>query len=61
MIKLNGDPYEVAGPLTVAELDVDSRRVAVEHNLAILKRETFDRTRIADGDEIEIVNFVGGG
>jgi len=29
--------------------------------LAILKRETFDRTRIADGDEIEIVNFVGGG
>jgi len=44
MIKLNGDPYEVAGPLTVAELlarlDVDSRRVAVEHNLAILKRET---------------------
>jgi thiamine biosynthesis protein ThiS len=65
MIKLNGDPYEVAGPLTVAELlarlDIDSRRVAVEHNLAILKRETFDRTAIADGDEIEIVNFVGGG
>jgi len=65
MIKLNGDPYGVAGPLTVAELlarlDVDSRRVAVEHNLAILKREKFDRTRIADGDEIEIVNFVGGG
>jgi len=65
MIKLNGDPYEVAGPLTVAELlarlDIDSRRVAVEHNLAILKRETFDRAAIADGDEIEIVNFVGGG
>jgi thiamine biosynthesis protein ThiS len=65
MITLNGDPYEVAGPLTVAELlarlDIDSRRVAVEHNLAILKRETFDRTTIADGDEIEIVNFVGGG
>jgi len=64
MIKLNGDPYEVAGPLTVAELlarlDIDSRRVAVEHNLAILKRDTLDRTTIADGDEIEIVNFVGG-
>ena len=65
MIKLNGDPFEVAGPLTVAELlarlDIDSRRVAVEHNLAILKRETFGRTTIAAGDEIEIVNFVGGG
>lgn len=65
MITLNGDPFEVAGPLTVAELlarlEIDSRRVAVEHNLAVLKRDRFARTTIADGDEIEIVNFVGGG
>ena len=65
MIKLNGDRYEVAGPLTVAELlarlQIDARRVAVEHNLAIVKRDAFDRTTISEGDEIEIVNFVGGG
>jgi len=64
-IRLNGDPYEVAGPLTVAELltrlAIDARRVAVEHNLVVLKRDAFDRTAIGDGDEIEIVNFVGGG
>jgi thiamine biosynthesis protein ThiS len=64
-IRLNGDPYEVAGPLTVAELlarlEIDARRVAVEHNLVILKRDAFDRTAVGDGDEIEIVNFVGGG
>jgi thiamine biosynthesis protein ThiS len=64
-IRLNGDPYEVADPLTVAELlarlEIDARRVAVEHNLVVLKRDAFDRTAIADGDEIEIVNFVGGG
>ena len=64
-IRLNGDPYEVAGPLTVAglltKLAIDARRVAVEHNLVVLKRDAFDRTAIADGDEIEIVNFVGGG
>ena len=64
-IKLNGDPYEIAAPSTVGQLlvrlEIDARRVAVEHNLVVLKRDAFDRTAIADGDEIEIVNFVGGG
>ena len=64
-ITLNGDPFELAGPLTVGELlarlDIDSRRVAVEHNLVVLKRAAFDETVISAGDEIEIVNFVGGG
>ena len=64
-ITLNGDPYEVAGPLTVGELlarlDIDPRRVAVEHNLIVLKRAAFDATAVNAGDQIEIVNFVGGG
>jgi thiamine biosynthesis protein ThiS len=64
-ILLNGDPYEIAEPVTVsgllARLDIDARRVAVEHNLNVLKRTLFDNTPIRDGDEIEIVNFVGGG
>jgi thiamine biosynthesis protein ThiS len=64
-ILLNGDPYDVAGPLTIAgllaRLDIDSRRVAVERNLVVLKRALFDTTEVSDGDQIEIVNFVGGG
>jgi thiamine biosynthesis protein ThiS len=64
-IKLNGDSYEVAGPLTVSELlaqlNIDSRRVAVEHNLIVLKRDRFGSTTVREGDEVEIVNFVGGG
>ena len=64
-ITLNGDPFELAGPLTVGELlarlDVDGRRVAVEHNLLVLKRASFDSTQVREGDQIEIVNFVGGG
>ena len=64
-ITLNGDGYQVAGPLTVtdllARLDIDARRVAVELNLVVLKRDTFERTTIQAGDEVEIVNFVGGG
>jgi len=64
-IILNGDPIEVAGPLTLTtllgQLGVDPRRVAVEHNLNVIKRAKYDDTRIQDGDQIEIVNFVGGG
>ena len=64
-ITLNGDPHEVAAPLTVAELlaqlDIDPRRVAVEHNLTVLKREKFSTMMVQDGDTVEIVNFVGGG
>ncbi|HEV2984792.1 MAG TPA: sulfur carrier protein ThiS [Vicinamibacterales bacterium] len=65
MIRLNGDPFEVAGPLTIADLlstlEIDPRRIAVEYNLVVIKRDAFDSTAIGEGDEIEIVNFVGGG
>jgi sulfur carrier protein len=64
-IRLNGEPHEIAGPVTIsallADLNVDPRRVAVEHNLVIVKRDRYDSVMIGDGDEIEIVNFVGGG
>jgi sulfur carrier protein len=64
-IRLNGDPYTVAGPLSVSalltHLQIDPRRVAVELNLVVLKRALFDSTLVNEGDEVEIVNFVGGG
>lgn len=64
-IRLNGEPYELDAPLTVsallARLEIDPRRVAVEHNLVVLKRGTYGAVIVEDGDQIEIVNFVGGG
>ena len=64
-ITLNGEPFTVSGPLTITNLltrlEIDPRRVAVERNLLIVKRDAYDRTDVADGDQIEIVNFVGGG
>ena len=45
----------------LARLDIDARRVAVEHNLVVLKRIAFDSTIVGEGDQIEIVNLVGGG
>ena len=64
-IRLNGEQHELAGPITIsallAELGIDPRRVAVEHNLRIIKRDRYAHTEIVAGDEVEIVNFVGGG
>ena len=64
-IILNGEPFELSGPLTVTELlghlEIDGRRVAVEHNVVVLKRAAFDETVVREGDQVEIVNFVGGG
>jgi thiamine biosynthesis protein ThiS len=62
---LNGEPHDFAGPVTIsdllAELKIDPRRVAVEHNLVIVKRDRYGSVIVSEGDEIEIVNFVGGG
>jgi thiamine biosynthesis protein ThiS len=67
-ITLNGEPYDVAGPVSsitamdlLVQLKIDGRRVAVEVNLVVIKRDAFAGTVIRDGDEVEIVNFVGGG
>jgi len=64
-IRLNGDTVELPGPMTVQELlvrhGIDARRVAVEHNLAVVKRSAYETTVVGDGDEVEVVNFVGGG
>ena len=45
----------------VAALGLDGRKVAVERNLEIVPRSLYGQTRLADGDRIEIVSFVGGG
>ena len=64
-IRLNGEPYEIAGPVTLSalleSLDIDARRVAVEYNLVVINRDAYPTTALNEMDEVEIVNFVGGG
>ncbi len=64
-ITLNGDKHELVAPVSVSELlrqlDIDARRVAVELNLAVVKKAAYDSSIVQGGDEVEIVNFVGGG
>ena len=64
-ITVNGEHRRVLKGMTVAELALDlglePTRVAVERNLEIVPRSTLAEVRIEDGDDFEIVTFVGGG
>jgi sulfur carrier protein len=45
----------------LAELSLDARLVVVELNREILRRGELSRVRMEPGDQVELVNFVGGG
>jgi len=64
-IRVNGQDREVthAGSLLdlLASLDLDPRGVVVEHNRTIVRRAALAQTPVREGDEVELVHFVGGG
>lgn len=64
MVRINGEHLDIAGQ-TVAEYlaaaAYDLKRVAVECNGAIVPKTQYGSTVFQDGDQIEIVSFVGGG
>ena len=63
-IEVNGEVRETEAATILAlveELGLDVRKVAVERNLAIVPRSLHGTTALADGDRIEVVQFVGGG
>ena len=63
-VVINGEERETAASgvaALIAELGLDARKVAVERNLEIVPRSQHGATPLAEGDRIEIVQFVGGG
>ncbi|MEE2567229.1 sulfur carrier protein ThiS [Hyphobacterium marinum] len=64
-IEVNGETKTVEDGASVAELvdqlGLDARKVAVERNLEIVPKSLYAETALAEGDRIEIVQFVGGG
>jgi thiamine biosynthesis protein ThiS len=64
-VTINGQSREVVNARTVeqllGELELDPRAVVVELNRAIIRRPALADTLVRDGDEVEIVHFVGGG
>jgi sulfur carrier protein len=67
-LQINGDPRDfndVPAPFTLAalieSLGMKSDRVAVELNRDIVPRDRWNDAALKDGDQLEIVHFVGGG
>jgi len=62
---VNGETREVTPDATLEDLldllELDSRAVVVELNRDIVRRPALGETRLADGDKVELVHFVGGG
>jgi thiamine biosynthesis protein ThiS len=64
-ITVNGSHRRVAAGTTIAELAAElglvPEKIAVERNLEIVPRSTLAQVVVEDGDDYEIVTFVGGG
>jgi thiazole synthase len=64
-IRVNGQHRRVPKGINIAELalelGLEPARVAVERNLEIVPRSTLGQVPVEDGDDYEIVTFVGGG
>jgi len=65
LVTVNGDTIATKDGGNVADLleqlQIPRERVAVEVNLDIVPKARYDSHALADGDRIEIVQFVGGG
>ena len=66
LIEINGERRELSQPVIILrdlieQLSLTPQRIAVEVNKQIVPRDKWARTTIRDGDQIEIVHFVGGG
>lgn len=65
IIQLNGSEHELPDGATVADLikqlDFEGRRVALELNLEIVPRSTFDTVLLQPHDRVELVQAIGGG
>ena len=64
MVKINGKELNVAGK-TIAEFlattNFDPKRIAIERNGDIVFKSQYGETLLQDGDNVEVVSFVGGG
>jgi len=64
-INLNGEIIEFSEEINLLslleEIGFDSKKVAVELNLEIVPKSSYKLTKLKEGDNVEIVHFIGGG
>ena len=64
-ITLNGEPYTIGDDsrllALIEKLDMRPTRIAVEINHEVVPRARYAEVALKPGDQVEIINFVGGG
>lgn len=64
-VTINGKEREIADNSTILmmleQLGQHPQRVAVEVNREIIKRPSYAEHVLSEGDEVEVLQFVGGG
>ena len=64
-IQLNGDPYEINDGTNLNELlnklKIQKNKVAIEVNGEIVERKKYPSLILNKDDQVEIVQFIGGG
>lgn len=64
-VTINGEGHTLPSPVSVAQLltdlGLDPKKIAVERNLEIVPRSQYQTVTVGNGDQLEIVKFVGGG
>jgi thiamine biosynthesis protein ThiS len=63
-IVLNGEDRVIKSlsvEALLVELNLSNKKLAIEHNKKILPRDMYGSTSLTEGDNIEIVHFIGGG
>jgi sulfur carrier protein len=64
-IVLNGKMFDIDCPVTIKDLlsskGISADRVAIEVNYQIILKQEWDSFMINDGDQVEVLQFVGGG
>ncbi len=65
-LKINGEevgnlPEGMTVGALLDHLQLPRQKIAVERNLEIVSKSTFDTASLSDGDRLEIIHFIGGG
>jgi sulfur carrier protein len=64
-LQLNGEPYVIEGDARLTSLiealKMKPTRIAVELNREIVPKAEYAKVTLREGDELELINFVGGG
>ncbi|MCI2803650.1 sulfur carrier protein ThiS [Staphylococcus pettenkoferi] len=62
---INGDTFTFDSELSVhdviQQLELDEKRVIVEHNEDLLKRDQYEQAIVKESDKLELLEVVGGG